>query len=183
MTAIAGLVHGGKVWIGGDSAATNAHWMQSIREDAKVFRVGEFLFGTSGSIRLKNILRYTFTAPTPLEGNACVAYLIRQFIPGLRAAYREAGALHADSGVEAMHGQMLIGWRGNLYGVESDFQVYKIANEMPFDAIGCGSELALGSLWTTQEMDLTPEVRLTWSLQAAERFSAGVRGPFVIESV
>lgn len=183
MTAIAGLVSGGKVWIGGDSAATNSWLMQTIRDDPKVFRVGEFLFGTAGSIRMKNVLRYSFSPPTPTEGNTEVAYFVRQFIPALRTEYRNAGIIEADKGVDSICGEMLIGWRSGLYFMQSDLQIAKASKASCFHAIGCGGDLSLGSLFTTEGTKLKPEERITKALQAAERFSAGVRGPFTIESV
>jgi len=72
----------------------------------------------------------------------------------------------------------MIGWRGRLFCVYSDLQVAESA--WPFMALGCGDHLALGSLHSTEEYQHTPRERLTLALQAAEAFSAGVRGPFTI---
>ena len=41
MTCIVGLVHGGKVYMGGDSAGVGGYCL-TVRADEKVFRNGEF---------------------------------------------------------------------------------------------------------------------------------------------
>jgi hypothetical protein len=49
VTAIAGFVHKGSVWIGGDSAGV-ADYDLHIRADQKVFVNGEFGFGFTSSL-------------------------------------------------------------------------------------------------------------------------------------
>lgn len=44
MTCIVGLAHGGKVYLGADSAGLAGDEL-TPRRDPKVFRVGEFVFG------------------------------------------------------------------------------------------------------------------------------------------
>ena len=48
-----------------------------------------------------------------------------------------------------------------------------------YAAVGCGDRLALGALFATAGTGLKPRRRVLRALAAAERFSAGVRGPFV----
>ena len=51
----------------------------------------------------------------------------------------------------------------------------------PFYAVGCADNIALGAMYATQGKGMNPEERVRLALQAAERYSAGVRGPFAIE--
>lgn len=51
-----------------------------------------------------------------------------------------------------------------------------------YAAVGCGQELALGALFATEQTSLRPQERLEVALEAAERFSAGVRAPFAYMS-
>ena len=60
-----------------------------------------------------------------------------------------------------------------------DFQVGELHD--PFAAVGCGMDLAHGALYALRDSDLDPESKVRLALEAAERFSAGVRRPFVIE--
>jgi hypothetical protein len=45
--------------------------------------------------------------------------------------------------------------------------------------VGVGDEIALGALFATAQSRMAPQRRVETALRAAERFSAGVRGPFV----
>jgi hypothetical protein len=98
------------------------------------------------------------------------------FIDSLRETLKRGGYARTESGAEAA-GEFLVGYMGRIFKVCSDYQVAE--NVVPFDAVGCGADLALGALYATNGAD--PDVRVTMALQAAEAFSAGVRGPFLFE--
>jgi ATP-dependent protease HslVU (ClpYQ) peptidase subunit len=57
----------------------------------------------------------------------------------------------------------------------SDYQIARPGDE--FAAVGCGEDIALGAMYATRH--LPPAKRIEMALEAAERFSAGVRGPFI----
>ena len=92
---------------------------------------------------------------------------------------KDNGYLKIDSGRETA-GTFLVGWRGKLYVIDNDMQVAELAT--PFAACGCGEDLVLGSLYTTEQFEIKPEERINIALSAAESFSAGVRGPFTVVS-
>ena len=75
----------------------------------------------------------------------------------------------------------MFGYRGQLYQVENDFQIAKVRYH--FDAVGCGSNLALGCLFGLVNQKLDPKIRIKKALEAAQEFSAGVREPFHIVSI
>lgn len=68
-----------------------------------------------------------------------------------------------------------MGYRGSLYTVEEDFQLGEPA--CGYDSVGCGSDIAMGSLYST--VGQPPQERLNKALCAAEAFSAGVGAPFL----
>lgn len=179
MTAIAGLVHKGKVWIGGDSAGTSGYAI-SIRTDPKVFTTGEFIFGCTSSFRMIQLLRYEFSPPTPLENSDPMRYMVTQFIPAIKAVFRSGGFMTIVNGMDN-GGSFIVGWRGVLFAVHEDFQVAQMADA--YCACGTGDDFVRGSLFTSEGTGANPRDRIEWALQAAERFTASVRGPFVIESV
>ncbi len=72
----------------------------------------------------------------------------------------------------------LVAYSGQLYSVESDFQTCRSVE--PFLATGCGQDIALGAMFATEKM--APEKRVNLALEAAEKFSAGVRRPSVVLS-
>ncbi|KKK85939.1 hypothetical protein LCGC14_2768260, partial [marine sediment metagenome] len=161
----------------GDSAGV-AGYSLGVRKDPKVFKCGEFLLGYTSSFRMGQILRYYLRPETPKEGQAAFEYMVCVFVPAVRKLLDEHGYLIDKNGREEI-GTFLVGWRGSLFTVEDDLQVAELA--APYAACGCGHDLALGSLCTTEQLTgLTARDRLMMALEAAESFSAGVRGPFVV---
>lgn len=176
MTAIVGIAEDGKVWIGGDSAGVGGLSMQT-RTDPKVFLNGEFVFGYSTSFRMGQLLEYEFSPPMPIEGESGMAYMVRRFIPCVKDCLSLGGFQAVENGQDS-GGTFLVGYRGQLYEIESDYQVARV--RQGYHACGCGDDLALGSLHTTAQLGLRPEERIEMALSAAAEFSAGVRGPFSI---
>lgn len=178
MTAIVGIVEDGKVWIGGDSAGVGGLSMQ-IRSDPKVFKNGEFVIGYTSSFRMGQILEHHLSAPLPYEGESGMAYMVKRFIPAVKAQLRDHGFQRCSEGQDS-GGTFLVGYRGELYEVEDDYQVARV--QQRYHAVGCGRDLALGSLYTTNQFEMSPKERITTALSAAAEFSAGVRAPFTIIS-
>lgn len=176
MTCIVAVAHKGKVYIAGDSAGV-AGLSLTVRADEKVFRTGDFLFGFCGSFRMGNLLRYKFVPPK--QGDADdITYMNTAFVDAVRQCLKDGGFARKKD--EAEHGgNFLVGYHGQIYNIESDYQVGLPA--LPFDAIGCGFDLALGAMYVTPTME--PRKRILKALKASEQFSAGVRAPFIIKSV
>jgi len=173
MTAIVGLARGGSVHIGGDSAGV-AGLSLAVRADTKVFRKGRYLFGFTTSFRMGQLIRYSLVLPAP-KGDLD-AFMATAFIDALRGCLKDGGWARKDSEREE-GGTFLVGVRGRLYTIYDDYQVAKAADG--FAAVGCGDQIALGALYATAGTGMRPRARLKVALRAAERFSAGVRGPFV----
>lgn len=172
MTAIVGLVHDQTVHLGGDSAGVGGYALR-VRADTKVFTTGPYVMGFTTSFRMGQLLRYSLSPPTP-EGPVA-RFMATKFIDAVRATLRDGGWLAKDKDRED-GGTFLVGVAGRLFTVYDDFQVAEAADG--YAAVGCGDELALGALYATAHTRMRPERRLRIALQAAERFSAGVRGPF-----
>ncbi|MEU4242760.1 hypothetical protein [Actinoplanes sp. NPDC026619] len=177
MTAIVGLAHAGNVHIGGDSAGVGGFSL-TVRADTKVFRKDRYLFGFTTSFRMGQLIRYSLDLPKP-KGDLD-AFMSTRFIDALRSCLKEGGWARKESDREE-GGTFLVGVRGNLYTVYDDYQVAKAADG--FAAVGCADQIALGALYATAGTGRKPRARLRVALAAAERFSAGVRGPFVCMSL
>lgn len=176
MTCIVGIARFGVVHIGGDSAGVSGLDL-TVRADPKVFRNGPFVMGFTTSFRMGQLLRFAFTPPEHPEGLDDYAFMVTRFIDGVRECLKAGGYAKKDNEVE-QGGQFLVGYRGQLYEVGSDYQVAIPA--YGFAAIGCGADLALGALHA-----LSPETdhrRILNALEAAATFNAGVCGPFTIIS-
>lgn len=186
MTCIVAIKHNKKIYMGGDSLGSNSAMSKVVRNDPKVFINDEMIFGFTASFRMGQILEYVMEAPTRPEGISDMKYLIAYWIPELIATFSDHG-FRGERGLEdhdetRTGGDFLLGYRGTLYHIHSDFQVGIPADQ--YDAAGCGEDLAMGAIFTAKKTGIKdPEAILTVALEAAEKFSAGVQRPFVILSI
>lgn len=174
MTVIVGLAHEGSVTIGGDSAGISGLSL-TVRADTKVFHNGAYLFGFTGSFRMGQLIHHALTPPEPKR--PLEKFMSTTFIDALRACLKEGGWARRESDREE-GGTFLVGVAGRLFTVESDYQVGYTTDG--YAAVGAGDEIALGALYATAGTQLPPRKRVQLALKASERFSAGVRAPFVI---
>lgn len=174
MTAIVGLVHDGRVHIGGDSAGSAGHQL-TVRADPKVFRTGPYVFGFTSSFRMGQLLRHAFDPPAPTVD--LDRFMATTWVDAVRACLKDGGWAKKDAEQE-QGGCFLVGVTGRLFTVHSDYQIGEAA--CGYDAVGCGDEVALGALYATAGQP--PKRRIRTALAAAEQHGAWVRGPFVIVS-
>lgn len=173
MTCIVGLVEDGAVYLGGDSAGV-AGYSMTVRADAKVFARDDMVFGFTSSFRMGQLLHHVFVPPARVVGQSTDSYLVGPWIDAVRTCLQTGGFASTNDGAE-VGGQFLLGYEGRLFEVSSDYQVGESVD--PFSAVGCGDEIAKGSLFSTSG---APRKRVETALKAAERFSAGVRAPFKV---
>lgn len=175
MTCIVGLVDSGRVWMGGDSAAD---WDLTVRADRKVFRNGAYLMGFTTSFRMGQLLRHGFSPPAPPALPADLeAFMATTFIDAVRERLK-AGGWASKNNERETGGDFLVGALGRLFRIASDYQVGE--NIDGWAAVGCGDQVAHGALFASRDRPAMD--RIVLALTAAERFSAGVRGPFVVRS-
>ena len=177
MTCIAAIAEKGKVYVGADSAGVYKLDIV-IRADEKVFKNGECLFGFTSSFRMGQLLRYKFKIPDkPSKMNEDV-FINTLFIDGIRKCLKDGGYAEIDNNQEK-GGEFIVGYKGGIYHIESDYQVARPVEL--FSACGCGESYALAVLHVTK--NLSPQNRIRKALQTAEHFSGGVRSPFKIMSI
>lgn len=181
MTCIVGLVdqETGDVYIGGDSAGIGGDYRLTIRADSKVFRVGPFLMGFSTSFRMGQLLRYSLKVDKQKIHQTDSAYMMTTFIGAVRKTLTKGGfAKITDNREEG--GSFMVAYRGKLYVVYGDYQVAE--PQLPYIALGCGGDCALGSLYSTEDWESTRQ-RIREALNASITFSAGVHKPFIIRKL
>ena len=180
MTCVAGLVQGGRVYIAGDSAGSNDADQLTLRLDRKVFRRDDLdmIFGGAGSFRMFQLLRYGFTPALAAEEENIERYMATVFVDALRACFKDRGFATKKEEQE-QGGHFLVGVRGRLFVIESDYQVGESLDG--YAAAGSGDDIARGALFATRHLDLSPEKRLTLALEAAQHHNTSVRAPFLIE--
>ena len=174
MTCVVGLVDNGTVHMGVDSiGVTDDGSMYLILRDEKMFAVGPFLFGCCGNFRMRDLLRYSLSVAEPPASMSDDEFIRTTFVNAVRDCLKAGGMAVVENNVEE-GGTFLVGYRGHLYLVEDSFQVVEPA--VGYWAVGCGAEYALGALHASRR--LAPRKRMREALEASERFSAKVRGPF-----
>lgn len=184
MTCIVALEHEGLVYVGGDSAGIESSSLAICsRADEKVFTTegGDFIMGFSGSFRIGQLLRYALVPPEQSTKKDDMAYMVTDFIDAVRAMQKDKGSMKKENELEEHDSGFIVGYKGKLYVVESDFQVGRPTED--YAAVGCGAQIALGALYATRKARLKPEERITLALQAATEYSAGVRPPYVIQKL
>lgn len=179
MSCIVGLKHNGDVYMAADSYASNNQYGLT-RTDRKVFFVGEMMIGFTTSYRMGQLIQHHLDLPKhhggPRSKVSNFEYMVREFVPAVRQVLSEGGLTQVDRSREE-GGTFMVGYRGDLFVIESDFQVNWPADH--YAAIGCGYSFAYGSLVTTDIFDrLKPATRLTYALQAAAKYSPFVAEPF-----
>jgi ATP-dependent protease HslVU (ClpYQ) peptidase subunit len=174
MTCIVGLINNGEVMMGGDSAGVSDNDI-TIRKDEKIFKIGEFIFGCTSSFRMIQLIRYKFNPPNISEMEDISHYMCTKFVDALRECFRKGGYMKYENNEET-GGTFLVGFRGRLFKICSDFQVAESIDD--FMTCGSGYAYALGSLYSTK--DLFPSERIKIALNCAAYYNSGVRPPFII---
>lgn len=174
MTCIIGAIDNGAIYMGADSAGV-ANYSIKRRKDSKIFRNGDFLMGFTSSFRMGQLLRYKFTPPNPKEGQDIYEFMVADFAESVRQCLKDGGYSKISNNEET-GGTFMVGFRGRLFIIDADFQVCELLQD--YAAVGCGEDIALGSMFSTKGRDTTERIKP--ALEAAEEFNAGVRRPFNI---
>lgn len=176
MTVIIGIIDKkfNKILLGGDCAESYGETIFR-RKDPKVFRVGEFIIGGTSSFRMLQLLRFSLVPPKIKKNRDLFEYMCTDFVNSVRQVFSNGGYLQTESDGTESGGTFLIGYKDKLFKIEPDFQVTE--NIDGIDAIGCGAEFALGSLYTSSG---SARERLVKALEVSEYLSLGVSGPHTI---
>lgn len=177
MSCIVGLVDKGRVYLGGDSAATDDNFNLSILKDPKVFRNGNMLIGPVGSLRMSQLLQYDLEVPRHPPKMDDMRYMSKVFINAVRECLKKGGLAKTNND-EELGGFFIVGYRGGLFEVQEDYQISKTIDN--YSAVGSGDNIALGSLFSTHGRCISSKQRVLTALQAAEKWNASVKGPFHI---
>lgn len=141
MTCIAAIVEDGKIIMGGDRAGSDG-WNIETRTSPKVFQNGEFVMGFTTSFRMGQLLEHSFVPPQFVEGEKLMTYMVKRFITEAQRCLVTGGFCKNEGPWKG--GNFLVGVRGHLFHIESDFQVAEIIR--PHTAVGSGESVAIGAL-------------------------------------
>ena len=173
MTCIIGLATKGNVWMGADSCSSDS-WQERQTLVPKLFSVGEFLIGYTDSFRMGNILQYHLS-PEQIKGQESHQYMVQVFVEDVRNKLKDFGWASTKENVDT-GGVFLVGFRGRLFTIDSDFQVNEMADGL--DACGIGEHHALAAMLALSNKH--PKERIRKSLEITSHFCRGVSAPFTI---
>lgn len=171
------MAHNGTVYIGGDSIASDGY-SRNIMTQRKVFRVGEFLIGYTTSFRMGQLLEHQLDVRQPEEHEIALHYMISGFADAVRRLFKDNGFSEVNNNQER-GGAFLVGYRGKLYLVQSDFSVLEYSSGIA--ACGAGEAYALGAMLALEALE--PEDRIIRSLEVSAELCALVSQPFYVESI
>jgi ATP-dependent protease HslVU (ClpYQ) peptidase subunit len=175
MTAIAAVIHEGKVWMGADSAVTEGSSL-TVMATPKVFRVGPFTIGACGSARVVRVLQYGLSVPKQARGVRADEFIATTFVDAVRKALQAAGIAEKKDGRESYEADFIVAYRGRLWIVDEDYAALEIARD--YEGTGSGGDVVRGALGATAS--LAPRARILRALKLAEEHDALVRRPFTI---
>lgn len=178
MTCIVAVKKNGSVVMGGDSCGSDNYDWCTVG-NPKVFRSGGFLIGCTTSFRMIDLLRYRLSVPLDRSSIGDEEFIRTDFIDSVIKCFSDGGFLENESGV-LQGGNFLVGYRGKLYEVQSDFSVLDCPD--CGWSVGSGDIAARGSLYTTRDWD-DPYARVRTALESAESIVPSVRGPFVFQAL
>lgn len=187
MTAIVGLENKGKVIMGADAAATTGHYSFTQIATEKVWVSGHYIFGSCGSFRINQLLRYSMNIPQalPHDERDIDEFMVTDFMDAVKQILTEQGMLedHRNVSTIADDSDFLVGVHGRLYLIALDFSVIRSATG--YAATGSGYDLALGALHATGNISpkVAPKTRIQLALEAAAAHNAAVAAPFTILEV
>lgn len=163
--------------LGADSCVGGAHRATGKREP-KVKKVGEYLIGSAGSVRVGQIVKHCLSTKKFNEKDDFYWHVLNVLVPEIRKSIKSEGCLKTESGVDSMRCGLVIAHGNNLLTMQGDFGV--IEYEDDFVAMGCGEEWATGAMYAIdyQTQGTAEEQILKVGLDAACRYSSYVRPPY-----
>lgn len=183
MTCIVGIVSEGKVFMGGDSYI-GCDYSSSVLEDPKIFKKDNMIFGVTGTLRGLQLMKYKNWIPKYREDeySSEMEYICSDFIDALKKLFKDNGYSYLEDNQDKQQDWYLLGWGGKLYTIQCNFQVVTLQRK--YHSIGVAADVALGCLYSNEKFLSDDSVGyITMALKAAQEFSCGVRGPFIIESI
>lgn len=174
MSCIIAVKRNGVIVFGSDSLVSTSYNKYSCKND-KIFYKGKTIIGVAGSPRVGQLIQYELK-DFKIKSNdqTEMEYMVKIVAQSIKTVLEENNACDP----EEFPFEVLIGYNGKLYQMFNDFQIVEL--DYPYQAVGSGSDIAIGSLFTSSMVD--PDVDLMTMVQrgltAASMFDKHVGGDF-----
>jgi len=177
----------GNLWFAGDRLITWYNGKALKRPRSKIAKRNNILLAGTGYCVICNLVVEQFPVPKySADTHAPQEYMHTVFIPQLINWLRSEGwvdegerRLNIDCTEDELKSHeypsatFLIGVGSEVYELDIDVRMISCDIVATPYAIGCGGDLALGSLYTTSSLDMTPKNRLKCALKVAAAVSPG----------
>lgn len=187
MSCIIGYVHNNKVYMCHDSIEIcDADHSYKISSIDKCFIKKNILFGCVGSIRAMSLFKYKLKFDLQKKGMSDHEYLSTIIADSIRGLLVDYECMVKDENCDEKvlaNSQMLIGYKGKLYQMYSDFYVGEIQYPK-YEAIGYSGSYAVGALYALENNhNMTPEEKLLLAMSAVRKFTVTICEPYKIISI
>jgi ATP-dependent protease HslVU (ClpYQ) peptidase subunit len=183
MTCIVGYldIQNACSWIGADSlGSSSAH--KATYLSPKVFKNILFknvLMGATGSFRHIDLLKYSENLFDELdlykETELDHKYIVTKLIPKVITLFQDNIKDEADASKGT---NIIVCSPKSVFEVQSDYSV--LEPSFGFCSVGSGMQYALGSLYSTKDLDTPVPRKIEVALESAEQCGCGVQRPFTI---
>jgi len=174
MTCIVAVKDDNKIIVGGDLQGSSS-WEKRERADKKVFKKDNMVFGFTSSYRMGQLIQYELNIPLDNKEIETFKYMVSSFVPALQDCLKQKQYASLKDNV-LTGGTFIVGFRGRIFRIESDFQVAE--NVYNYDACGCGESYSLGALSILDGEKINLKQKAESALKAAALFSNGVGSNF-----
>jgi ATP-dependent protease HslVU (ClpYQ) peptidase subunit len=176
MTCIVAIKEDKKLYFGADSFISDeeSDIAYSI-VSPKIFKNGDFVFGYCGSVRAGKVFQYDLELPKPDLTNLD-KYMNKEFITALMDCAERNKLVIDEKDEHNDLADLIVGINGRLFEVQSHVQSVEIYDD--YMAAGSGKKIALGSLYSTDGLEISARERLKIALEAASKYAMSVGKPF-----
>lgn len=168
MTCIVGVEMGDRVVMGGDIQGSSP-MTKIVHTRAKVFTVGDLIFGYTTSYRFGQIIENFLPEPhVPADSDRYYEWLIGKLIPDIKGTLERHGWKDG--------GSCLIGVGGELWAMQDEFSVLRSVNG--YNAVGSGEFNAMGALYALNRHTAITDDNVDAVIRTAIQ-AAAENGPYV----
>ena len=180
-----------KIWMGGDTCVSMNSGTKRTISSPKIMKLKdvegehEYLLGVCGDPRCIDLLRYSLEIPRRLPGDSedIKRFIHTKFVGEIIDCMKRGLYSTNINNAEEMGSYILICTdTGDTFCIESNYQV--ITTTDMYYAAGSGAKIALGSLFTTKDMQgLDAGEKVILAIEAAAEYETTVALPMDIESI
>ncbi len=178
MTCLVAIAEKNKIWMGCDTLITTS--TTKDRVDTKIIKKDGVILGLAGNLRDLQLIRFGLEVPEHKEDTSDYEYVAKALTNSIKESLGICDIDHTEDGKGSYNLSVLLGYKSRLYLLRGDFSITRVENHN-YAAWGNGFLPAIGSLYTTENMKMTPRERIILALEASEKFINTVERPFVVE--